>query len=352
MAESKIKVAVLGATGSVGQKFIELLCDHPWFEIDELAASDRSAGKKYKDAVNWVMQSPLPEVYAEKIVQKCEPVLKSKIAFSALDASVAGEIEEAFAKAGYVVVSNARNHRFSEKVPLMIPEVNPDHLELIKHQDFGAGAIVTNPNCSTIGLAMALKPLNDHFGLEAVNVVTMQAISGGGYPGVPSMDIFDNVIPFIGGEEQKMETEPLKILGSFEDGHKINFADFKISAQCNRVGVIDGHTECVQVKLKKKTTVEEIKEVWRQFTPDPQKMTLPSAPAEPIVYLEGDKYPQPRMHRNLGKGMAVAVGRLREDTLFDFKFVVLSHNTVRGAAGGTILIAELMKSKGMLEKFS
>lgn len=353
MSESKkIKVAVLGATGSVGQKFVELLSGHPWFELHELAASDRSAGKKYGDTVNWVMQTPLPAKYAEKIIQKCEPVLESKIAFSALDASVAGEIEEAFARAGYVVVSNARNHRFSETVPLMIPEVNPGHLEMINHQQFGKGAIVTNPNCSTIGLVMALKPLHDNFGLEAVNVVTMQAVSGGGYPGVPSMDIFDNVIPFIGGEEEKMETEPLKILGSLNASGKVDFAGFTVSAQCNRVGVIDGHTECVQVKLKKKTTLAEIKKVWTEFRSEPQEMQLPGAPEFPIIYLEGDKNPQPRMHRNLGAGMSVSVGRLREDKMLDFKFVVLSHNTVRGAAGGTILIAELMKSKGMLEKYS
>lgn len=347
MSEQKIKVAILGATGSVGQKFIELLSDHPWFKINELAASHKSAGKKYCEAVNWVMQTSLRKDIAEKIILDCEPTLKSKVVFSALDASVAGTIEEDFAKEGYVVISNARNHRFDENVPLIVPEINSDHLELLKIQKFGKGAIVTNPNCSTIGLAMALKPLADNFGIDVVNVVTMQAISGGGYPGVPSMDILDNVIPFIGGEEEKMEREPLKILGMI-NSDKVEFADIKISAQCNRVSVIDGHTECVQVKLKKKTSKDEIIKAWNNFSGEPQKLNLPSAPEKPIIYLDDEKYPQPRMHRNLGNGMAVAIGRLRECSLFDYKFVVLSHNTVRGAAGGTILIAELMKAKNYL----
>lgn len=346
----KNKVAILGATGSVGQKFIELLSNHPWFEIDELAASDKSAGKKYSDAVNWVMQIPLDKKIAVMDVKKCEPVLNSKIIFSALDASVAGTIEEDFAKAGYIVISNARNHRFDDDVPLMVPEINSNHLEIIKIQKFEKGAIVTNPNCSTIGLVMALKPLDDEFGIESVNVVTMQAISGAGYPGVPSMDIIDNVIPFIGGEEDKMEIEPKKILGKITGG-KINYATITISAQCNRVSVIDGHTECVQVKLKKKTSKEEIIKAWNNFSAEPQKLKLPSAPEKPIIYLEDEKYPQPRIHRNLGKGMSVSIGRLRECSLFDYKFVILSHNTIRGAAGGTILIAELMKSKGYLDKY-
>jgi len=349
--DKKIKVAILGATGSVGQKFIELLCDHPWFEIHELAASDRSAGKKYSEAVNWVMQTPLRKEIAEKVVVKCDPNLESKIVFSALDASVAGEIEENFAKAGYVVISNSKNHRMDDHVPLMIPEVNADHLEMVKYQKFGRGFIVTNPNCSTIGMVLALKPIQEKFGITALNVVTMQAVSGGGYPGVPSMDIIDNVVPFIGGEEAKMESEPAKILGSLNKDHKVDFADIKISAQCNRVGVIDGHTECVQLNLKKKGSREEIIKAWNEFSAEPQKLNLPFAPKNPTIYLEGDKYPQPKMHRNLGKGMAASIGRLREDTLFDYKFVVLSHNTIRGAAGGTILIAELMKAKGYLEKY-
>ncbi len=338
--KSKIPVAILGATGSVGQKFIELLSNHPWFEVKELAASERSAGKKYKDAVNWILSSPLPDKIGNLIVKDCIPNLKSKIAFSGLDANVAGEIETEFAKAGYYVISNSRNHRFDTDVPLLIPEINPDHLELIKKQKY-KGAIVTNPNCSTIGLAITLKPLQDKFGLEAVNVVTMQALSGAGYPGVSSLDIVDNVIPFIGGEEKKMETEPLKILGSLKNG-KVKNLDLKISAQCNRVAVIDGHMEAVQIKLKKKATPEEIINVWKSFKAIPQKLKLPLAPANPIYYFEQDKYPQPKLHRNIDKAMAVSIGRLRECSLFDYKFVILSHNTVRGAAGGALLNAELM----------
>ncbi|MEJ5351583.1 MAG: aspartate-semialdehyde dehydrogenase [Melioribacteraceae bacterium] len=347
MNTQKIPVGILGATGSVGQRFLELLSNHPWFEVVELAASDKSAGKKYSEAANWIMQTPLPEKFANMIVKKCEPNLESKIVFSGLDASVAGEIETAFAEAGYYVISNARNHRFDDDVPLMIPEVNPEHLELLKSQKY-KGGIVTNPNCSTIGLALALKPLHDKFGIEAVNVVTMQAVSGAGYPGLPSMDIIDNVIPFISGEEKKMETEPLKILGKLNT-NKIEFADIKISAQCNRVAVIDGHTECVQVKLKTKTTVDEIIKVWKEFKSLPQELDLPFAPKNPIVYLFEEKYPQPKIHRNIEKGMATSIGRLRECPLFDFKFVILSHNTIRGAAGGTILIAELMKAKGYIQ---
>ena len=350
-ANKRIKVAILGATGSVGQRFIELLSDHPWFEINELAASDRSAGKKYCDAVNWTMASLLNKEIAEKVVVACDPKLESKIVFSALDASVAGEIEESFAKAGYVVISNSKNHRMNKNVPLMIPEVNPDHLEMVKYQTFGKGVIVTNPNCSTIGMVLALKPIHDKFGIDAINVVTMQAVSGGGYPGVPSMDILDNVVPFIGGEEEKMETEPQKILGILNANYEVDFAKIKASAQCNRVNVTDGHTECVQIKLKKKATKEEIIKAWNDFSAEPQKLNLPFAPKNPTLYLDGEKNPQPRKHRNLGNGMSATIGRLREDSLFDYKFVVLSHNTVRGAAGGTILIAELMKAKGYLDKY-
>lgn len=344
----KIGVAILGATGSVGQKFLELLADHPLFEVNELAASEKSAGKKYKDAANWIMQKSLPDRFAGMNVKECNPDLKSKIVFSALDASVAGEIEEDFAKAGFIVISNARNHRYDPDVPLVIPEVNSHHLEMIKFQKYGKGAIITNPNCSTIGLVLALKPLHENFGLESVNVVTLQAISGAGYPGLPSMDIIDNSIPFIGGEEPKMEKEPLKILGEMNATGQVEYADIKISAQCNRVAVNDGHLECVQVNLKKKASTEEVINAWINFKAEPQKLNLPSAPKQPIYYFYEDKYPQPKIHRNLENGMAAAVGRLRECALFDYKFVVLSHNTIRGAAGGTILIAELLQAKGYL----
>lgn len=345
---SKVDVAILGATGSVGQKFLELLFDHPLFEVKELAASEKSAGKKYKDATNWLMQKMLRKEYAEMIVKDCKPNLKSKVVFSALDASVAGEIEEDFAKAGYTVISNARNHRYDANVPLVIPEVNPDHLDMIKNQNFNGGAIITNPNCSTIGMVLALKPLHEKFGIKSLNVVTLQAISGAGYPGLPGMDILDNTIPFIGGEEPKMEKEPLKILGKLNASGQVDYADFKISAQCNRVSVIDGHLECVQVNLKSKPSAEEVINSWTNFSAEPQKLNLPSAPKQPIYYFYEEKFPQPKIHRNLENGMAVSVGRLRECSLFDYKFVVLSHNTVRGAAGGTILIAELLYTKGYL----
>jgi aspartate-semialdehyde dehydrogenase len=347
-SQEKIKVGILGATGSVGQKFIEILSDHPWFEITELAASERSAGKKYKDAVNWFLSSSLPSFVSELIVKDCKPNLDCRIVFSGLDSSIAGKVESEFAKNGYIVVSNSKNHRMDEDVPLLVPEINHDHLQIINTQNYGKGCIVTNPNCSTIGLALALKPLLDNFGIEAVNVVTMQALSGAGYPGVASLDIIDNVIPFIGGEEAKMEIEPRKILGEIS-GDKINYTEIKISAQCNRVAVVHGHLECVQVKLKKKTSIEEIKNVWKNFSSEPQKLNLPTAPKNPIHYFEEEKYPQPRIHRDLDKGMAVSIGRLREDSLFDYKFVILSHNTVRGAAGGAVLCAELMTAKNYLK---
>jgi aspartate-semialdehyde dehydrogenase len=343
----KIPAAVLGATGSVGQKFIELLSNHPWFEIKEVAASDRSAGKKYRDAVNWFLASPIPDAVADLEVQNCVPGLDSRLVFSGLDASIAGEVETAFANAGYLIVSNSKNHRMDEDVPLLVPEVNPGHLNLVKLQKYNGGCIVTNPNCSVIGLALALKPLQDQFGLETVNVVTMQALSGAGYPGVASLDIIDNVIPFISGEEDKMEKEPLKIFGNL-NGKKVLAADIKISAQCNRVAVSDGHLECVQVNLNKKTSPKEIISLWNSFIGEPQTLKLPSAPLKPLYYFENDRYPQPKLHRNIDKGMAVAIGRLREDSLFQYKFVILSHNTNRGAAGGAILCAELMKVKELL----
>ncbi len=344
---TKIKVAVLGATGSVGQKFIQLLENHPFFELAELGASDRSAGKKYKDAVNWFMDTPIPAGVKDLVVKNCEPPFESRIVFSGLDSSVAGEIETSFAKSGYIVVSNSRNHRFDPDVPLLVPEINGGHLELLKVQNYNGGTIVTNPNCSTIGMVMALKPLHDKFRIKKVNVVTMQALSGAGYPGVSGLDSTDNVIPFISGEEEKLETEPLKILGAF-NGSGITNTDIRISASTNRVPVIDGHTESVQVELEKKATAEEIIDAWENFTSEAQQLDLPFAPVKPIHYFREDKYPQPRLHRNVDKGMAVSVGRLRPCNLFDWKFTVLSHNTIRGAAGGAILCAELMVKKGLV----
>jgi len=339
----KIKVGILGATGSVGQRFIELLQNHPWFEISAVAASEKSIGKSYREAVNWLMSTPLPEHIGRMIVQPCTPTLPCEWVFSALDSSVAGEIESAFAKAGYVVHSNARNHRMSSDVPLLVPEVNAEHLELLTRQSFGNGKIITNPNCSTIGLTLALKPLQDHFGIEAVHVVTMQAVSGAGYPGVSSLDILDNVIPLIRGEEEKLETETLKILGRMHNG-QVEHERFKVSAHCNRVAVHDGHLECVSIKLKKRAKREELISAWRNFRGKPQELALPLAPLKPIHYFEEEHFPQPKLHRNVDKGMAVCIGRLRECALFDYKFVLLSHNTIRGAAGGAILNAELQKS--------
>ncbi|HRI47380.1 MAG TPA: aspartate-semialdehyde dehydrogenase, partial [Ignavibacteriaceae bacterium] len=301
----KIPVSILGATGSVGQKFIQLLYNHPYFVIESLVASERSAGKKFGDAVNWILPVPLPSEIASLVIKKTKETLSSKILFSGLDSSIAGEVEEFYANKGHIIISNSKNHRFDEFVPLLIPEVNHEHLELIRYQNYGGGAIITNPNCSTIGLAMSLKPIIDNFGLSDVNVVTMQALSGAGYPGVSSLDILDNVIPFISGEEEKLETEPKKIFGKYSEG-KIEFSDLRISAQCNRVAVMDGHLETVQVKLKNNACHGDIIEVWKNFSGLPQKLNLPSAPKQPIYYFTEDNFPQPRIHRNIENGMAVS----------------------------------------------
>ena len=344
----KIPVGILGATGSVGQKFIELLQDHPWFKITALGASERSAGKLYKHAANWFQQTAIPPRVANMVVSECVPNLPCRIVFSGLDASVAGPIEETFAEAGYIVISNAKNHRMAEDVPLLIPDVNPDHLSLIEKQKY-KGKIITNPNCSTTGLVMALKPLDDAFELDKVSVVTMQALSGAGYPGVSSLDIIDNMIPYISGEEEKMQIETLKILGKLKD-NKVDFSDLTLSAQCNRVAVMNGHMESVSLSFKKKAKKEDIIKVWREYQSEPQKLKLPFAPQPPIYYFDDPRFPQPRLHRDLGGGMAVSIGRLRDCTILDFKFTVLSHNTVRGAAGGAILNAELFVAKGYYEE--
>jgi aspartate-semialdehyde dehydrogenase len=337
----KIPVAILGSTGRVGQKFVELLSDHHWFEIVALCASERSLGKRYEEAMNWSMTSQLPKHLAKMVVRPCVPDLPCKIVFSGLDSSVAGDIEKKFARAGYQVISNSSNHRMDRDVPLLIPEINPDHLQLVSTQDFGAGSIITNPNCSVVGLCIALKPLLDRFGIKAVNVVTLQALSGAGYPGIPSLDSLDNVIPYIANEEGKIESEPLKILGTF-DGEKVVPHSMGLSAQCTRVNVSDGHLACVSVKLKEKPNFDEILTAWKEFEGMPQELNLPSAPEHPILYLENEKHPQPKLHRLNGNGMSVSIGRLRKCPLFDWKFVILSHNTIRGAAGCAILNAELI----------
>jgi aspartate-semialdehyde dehydrogenase len=343
----KVSVGVLGATGSVGQKFIQLLNNHPNFIVREVAASERSEKKNYAAAVNWIMAESVPGNVAKLKVKSVNDIFMSRLLFSALDASIAGEVEEQFAKKGHIVISNSKNHRWDKFVPLLIPEVNYDHLNLIKYQKYNGGAIVTNPNCSTIGLVLALKPLVDAFGISEVNVVTMQALSGAGYPGVPSLDILDNVIPFIGGEEEKLESEPKKILGKFTKAG-VSLSRIKISAQTHRVAVKDGHLEAVQINLKKKVDVKDIINVWNRFSSIPQKLKLHSAPIKPIHYFEENNYPQPRLHRDIDKGMAVSVGRPRKCNLFDYKFEVLSHNTIRGAAGGAILCGELMLAKNLI----
>ncbi|MFO7841744.1 MAG: aspartate-semialdehyde dehydrogenase [Fidelibacterota bacterium] len=345
--KDKIPVGILGATGSVGQKFIELLQDHPWFTITALAASGRSAGKAYKNAANWFQEKALPAGIADMTVSACKPDLPCRIVFSGLDAAVAGPIEEAFAEAGYIVISNAKNHRMTPDVPLLIPEVNPEHLALVKKQKY-KGLILTNPNCSTTGLVMALKPLHDAFGIDKVSVVTMQALSGAGHPGISSLDIIDNVIPHIGGEEDKMQTETLKLLGKC-NGEKIDFSGIRISAQCNRVPVINGHTESVSLSLKKDVKKKELIRVWREYSSEPQRLGLPSAPDPAIMYFDDPRFPQPRLHRELGGGMTVSIGNLRDCAILGHKFTVLSHNTVRGAAGGAILNAELLVKKGYNE---
>ncbi len=340
----KIPVCILGATGMVGQKFLELLENHPQFEVVALAASEKSTGKKYGEIVNWQQDLPLPSKYANFVLHECKSGIPGKIAFSGLDSSVAGEIETDFAENGYIVISNSKNHRMNGHVPLLVPEVNHEHLELVKKQNFSSGGmIITNPNCSVVGLTMALKPLNDLWNVESVDVVTLQALSGAGYPGVPSMEIVDNIIPYISGEEEKIETEPGKILGTFSNGI-IDFHSMKINAQCNRVCVLNGHLECMTVKLSKKATSSEIIAAWNNFR---SPVTgLISSPPQLLQYFYESNYPQPRKQRHLG--MTVSIGRLQEATFGRWKFVILSHNTVRGAAGGAILNAELVVRQGYL----
>ncbi len=335
----------------VGQTLVKHLENHPWFEVTELAASERSVGEQYGDLMKsrWNVSSEVPEYARDLKVKECKPNLDCDIVLSALDSGVAKEVEENFARAGYAVSSNAKNHRMDSDVPLLIPEINADHVDLIKVQQKKRGwkgFIVTDPNCSTIHMTLALKPLFDSFGVEKVMVTTLQALSGAGYPGVASMDIVDNVIPFIGDEEDKVETEPLKILGTLSKDGIVN-ADMKISAQCTRVAVKYGHTESVSVKLSKKATAKEVIKAFRDFHPD-RSLNLPSSPKHPIVYLDQDNRPQPKLDVNMENGMASVVGRLRPCSILDYKFIVLGHNLVRGAAGAAILNAELLKAKGYI----
>lgn len=348
---SRYRVGILGATGTVGQKFIELLQDHPWFEITALVASERSAGKRYADAANWMADIELPQDIADMIVRSLNDDLGVDLLFSGLDAAVAGQAEQRAAEAGIPVISNARNHRMRSDVPLMVPEVNPDHVELIRKQSTfdGGGYIVTNPNCSTVGLVSALKPLDDAFGVEAVQVTTMQALSGAGYPGVASLDALGNVVPYIGGEEEKLQTESLKLLGNLVDG-EVAEAAIRVSAQCNRVPVIDGHLECISVSLKRKATVDEVKTVFASYEGGVGELDLPSAPDRLLRVFEEASFPQPRKHARLGDGLVVSIGRVRECEVLDIKFVALVHNTIRGAAGSAILNAELLARLGHVKR--
>jgi aspartate-semialdehyde dehydrogenase len=334
----------------VGQHFVKFLQGHPWFDLKWLGASDRSAGKKYRDAMTWHLAGTTPEPAVDLTVEECKPGNAPKLVFSAMDASVATEIERAFAQAGHIVVSNSRNHRMERDVPLLVPEINPDHLKLALVQQRGRGwkgQIVTNPNCSTVVLTMGLAPLKP-FGITKVIATTLQAISGAGYPGVPSMDIVGNVIPFIGGEEEKMEQETQKILGEFRGDH-IEPLPAKVSAHCNRVPVVDGHTVTVSVELSSKPPEADLRRAFSCFTGVPQQRGLPSAPPKPVIYMDEANRPQPRKDAERERGMAAFVGRLRACPVLDYKFVVLGHNTVRGAAGAAVLNAELMYSEGMLD---
>jgi len=348
---AKIPVGILGATGIVGQRFIQLLEGHPWFEVKWLAASERSCGLPYGEAALWKLAAPLPASVARMTVSRAAPEGAPRVVFAALDAEVARELEPRFAQAGHAVVSNSSAFRMQPEVPLVIPEVNPEHLKLLECQSWhrqSGGFLVTNPNCSAIGLALALAPLHARFGVERVSVVTMQAVSGAGYPGVPSLDILGNVIPHIAREEEKMEAETRKLLGSL-DGNRVRAAEFAVSAQCNRVPVEEGHTEAVSLQLKTKVQREEIIAAWQDFRGRPQELGLPSAPASPLHFDASPDRPQPRLDALRGGGMTVSLGRLRPCSVLDWKFTLLSHNTVRGAAGAAILNAELLKAQGYLE---
>ena len=348
----KIRVGILGATGAVGQRFVQLLAEHPWFEIAALAASERSAGQTFSQACHWTMLGDMPDQVWDMVVQPAEPPLDCELVFSSLPGDLAGSTEARFAKAGYVVCSNASAHRLAPDVPLLIPEVNGDHLALVetqRKQRGWPGLIVTSPNCSATELVLTLKPLYDTFGLRRVSVVTMQAVSGAGYPGVPSLDILDNVIPYIDGEEEKVEHESLKLLGRLGVDRVVD-ADLRLSAQCNRVAARDGHLGCVSIELTKSATTNQIIAALEAFRGQPQELRLPSAPEQPIIVRQEPDRPQPLRDRGAGDGMVVSVGRVRPCPVLDFKFVVLGHNTVRGAAGGSILNAELLVACGYIKR--
>ncbi len=347
------QIGVLGATGAVGQKFIRLLDNHPWFKIKALGASERSAGKTYAEAVHWIEKIEIPDQVKGLNVTECDPKTFEGVdfVFSGLDSSVATEIEKNFAEAGIPVISNAKNYRMHDQVPLLIPEVNPDHTELIKKQQFtddGSGWIITNPNCVSIPLAMSLRPLYDSFGIDSLVVTSMQSVSGAGYPGVPSMDILTNVVPYIGGEEDKVQTESKKLLGQLASDN-ITFAEMDIQATAVRVPTIDGHLLSVSVKLKNPPSdIRQVQEAFRNWENPVAEYDLPSSPDNPIRLYDEDRYPQPRLHADRENGMQTAIGRLRKGTVMDLGYVTMAHNTIRGAAGGAVLNAELLVAKGHL----
>ena len=348
----RIPVSILGATGTVGQKFVKLLDGHPWFEIVAIAASEQSAGKPYGEVVRWRETTPIPESVARLVVQQSEPQLPGRIVFSALDADIAGPLEQAFAQCGAFVVTNTRTHRMAADVPLLVPEVNPDHLSLLERQQKERGwkgGIVANPNCSTAGLVMALAPLHAAFRLEKLFVATMQASSGAGYPGVPSLDLLGNVIPFIGGEEEKIEAETCKILGDLA-GSAVESAAIAVSAHTSRVAVVDGHTEVVSAGFARRVTPAEALEAYRTFETPAAVANLPSTPARPIEVDSRPDRPQPRLDVDRGTGMSVTIGRIRPCPLLDIRLVLLSHNTVRGAAGAAIQNAELLVGEGYVKE--
>ncbi len=347
----KYRVGILGATGMVGQRFIQLLESHPQFEVTAVAASDRSQGKTYGDACTWRLGGEMPRAIRSLKIQAPAPALDCDLVFSSLPGDIARETESSFAQAGYPVISNSSAFRMDEDVPLLIPEVNHEHLGLLEKQRqrySSGGFIVTNPNCSTIGLVVALAPLQNAFGVEIAIATTLQAISGAGYPGVASLDILDNVLPYIGGEEEKIETETTKILGSFEDG-TIKSAPMKVSAQCHRVNVADGHMVAARVKLSKQASLGDLRNALASYRSLPQELGLCSAPQTPIVVRDEVDRPQPKYDRDAGAGMSITIGRLLPDTALDYRFVSLSHNTIRGAAGAAILNAELLIAKGYLK---
>ncbi|WP_129675400.1 aspartate-semialdehyde dehydrogenase [Candidatus Chloroploca sp. Khr17] len=347
----KIRVSVLGATGTVGQRFIQLLEGHPWFELAALVGSERSAGRTYAEATRWVLDAPMPSEVEGMTILPDDADLDTPLVFSALPSKTAGIIEQRLARAGHIVCSNASDHRMEPDVPLLIPEVNPEHLALIDVQRARRGwpgAIVTNPNCTATGPTMLLRPLHDHFGVTKILLMSMQALSGAGYPGIPSYDAIDNVIPYIGGEEPKVETEPQKMLGVVRDGVIVPI-ECTISAHCNRVPVLEGHLECLSIGFARRPELEEMVETLRSFRSLPQELNLPSAPAQPIIVRDEPDRPQPRRDRDAGRGMSTTVGRVRPCSLLDYKLVCLSHNTIRGAAGGSLLNAELMYAQGLVK---